>query len=592
MNRAKQKFTPLLLGLALLAAFSLRTAVHAQGEESKSSEPKTGTISGRVVNENGQPIPHAAIFVNAQRALSQSRTAVTDEGGNFQVSGLDALVYLVNVSAPSYITAAREPDSLPTYYRIGDSVTISMLKGGVITGTVTSATGEPLVQVAVRAALIRDANGKEPNTGRFAYDRITDDRGVYRFYSLAAGTYVVSAGGRGSYWYPMNAYETDSPTYAPSSTRDTATEIVVRAGQETSGVDIRYRGEAGHTVSGFASGLSSPNFNLPTNITLTAVVNGVPQASSFSFQPPNSKGFAFYGVADGDYDLNAQSTLSGGETVASEARRITVKGADITGIELVVKALASISGRVALETSNAVDCKNKRQPSFSETLVMARRSRKNLPKDQLTFPNMFAPTPPDKAGDFVLRNLVHGHRDFSVRFFGKYWYLRSITHDAATAPLPGTGAASLQKDLARNGMNLKFGERVSGVRFTLAEGAASLRGAVKLAPGESVPERLYLHLVPAEKENAEDVLRFFITRVNADGSFAVNNLPPGRYWVLARIAADNQPQFDWKLRALEEADTRAEIRRGAAASKTVVEFKPCQNVIAYELAFKSSSVKN
>ena len=55
-----------------------------------------------------------------------------------------------------------------------------MLKGGVITGTVTSATGSPLVQAGVRAILIRDANGKPPTGPRFPAERPTDDRGVYR----------------------------------------------------------------------------------------------------------------------------------------------------------------------------------------------------------------------------------------------------------------------------------------------------------------------------------------------------------------------------------------------------------------------------
>ncbi len=582
MSFGKQEL--LLLAFALLAVCSWSVPAQAQEEESKTA-PRTGAISGRVVNENGQPISHAAINVNPQRALSQPRTAITDEGGNFQVNGLDAMIYLVNVSAPSYITAPREPDTPPTYYRIGDSTTTVMLKGGVITGTVTSASGEPLVQAGVRAVLLRDANGKPPSGARFLIERRTDDRGIYRIYGLPAGTYLVSAGGRGNYGFPMNPYETDAPTYAPSSTRDMAAEIAVTPGQETSGVDIRHRGEHGYAISGIVNGPSGPNAAI--NINLAQVVNGFPQAAGFAYQPPNSKGFAFYGIADGTYDLVAQ-TFVAGEMAASEARRITVKGANVAGIELVVKPLASIKGRVSLEASKAVECKNKRQPSFSETLIVARRSDKNMPSDQVAFPNFYAPTPPDATGNFVLPNLVHGHRDLSVQFFAKYWYVRSITQDAPTSQPSRDAATSRQKDLARNGLNLKFGERVSGVTFTLAEGAASLRGMVKLAPGESVPERLYVHLVPAEKESAEDVLRFFTTPVKADGTFVVNNLPPGRYLALARIAALNHPTSDWKLRRLEEAETRAEIRRVAETSKTVVEFKSCQNMIDYELPFKKN----
>ncbi|HEV7796777.1 MAG TPA: carboxypeptidase-like regulatory domain-containing protein [Pyrinomonadaceae bacterium] len=587
---SKQKFANVLL--RLLAGSSMLLALgmvaQAQDDERKnaSPSPSIGAITGRVVNDNGQPIPHATIYVSAPSAVVQSRASITDDGGNFQVRGLDALVYTMNVSAPSFVTAPRDPESPPSYYRIGDSLTINMIRGGVITGTVTSPTGEPVVQIGVRAILVRDANGKSRGPGRFAIDKLTDDRGMYRIYGLAAGTYLVSAGGRGNYGFSINAYDTDAPTYAPSSTRDAAAEITVRAGEEASDIDIRYRGEPGHAISGFVSGPVSTNSFSGTNITLTQVVGGVPQISSFSFQPANTKGFAFYGVPDGDYDLIAQSSLGMGEAVASEPRRITVKGADITGIELTVKTLSSISGQIALEHSNAVECKNKRQPSFSETLLVAHRIEKNTPREPLAFPNFFAQTSPNQGGDFVLRNLAPGPRNLSVRFFAKYWYLRSMVREAAPASRAvGKAAGSRKTDVARNGISLKFGERISGVTVTLAEGAASLRGAIKPGEGESVPAKLYLNLVPAEKESAEDVLRFFTAPVQADGKFAVSNVAPGRYWVLARISANDEPQFDSKLRAPEEAETRAQIRREAEAAKTALEFKPCQNVSNYELPF-------
>jgi hypothetical protein len=275
--------------------------------------------------------------------------------------------------------------------------------------------------------------------------------------------------------------------------------------------------------------------------------------------------------------------------MTSEPLRVTVKGGDLTGISLVLKALPSISGRLVLETSPALECKNKRKPLFSETLLMARRSDKNA-KDQIPLPNFsVAQALPDKSGDFLLRNLVPGQFSLNARFFAKYWYLRSIVREIPGAPPPRTGAANRQTDLARNGINLKFGERLSGVTVTLGEGAASLRGVVKLGEGERIPAKLYAHLVPSEKEHAEDVLRFFTTLVQADGNFAVNNLPPGRYWILARLSPNNEPQFDAKLREPEEGDTRVQIRRAAEVAKTEIEFKPCQNVIDYQLPFKISS---
>jgi hypothetical protein len=297
-------------------------------------------------------------------------------------------------------------------------------------------------------------------------------------------------------------------------------------------------------------------------------------------------------VADGDYDLVAQNYFAPGESIASEPRRITVRGSDVSGIELAVKELASIRGHLILEESPAAECKNKRQPLLSETVVVARRSEATTPREQLALPNSFAQTGPDKSGDFALRGLAPGQFNLNARFFAKYWYLRSITQPVSGAASPRTRPASQQADLAKNGLMLKFGERVNGVTVTLASGAASLRGSVKPGAGESLPAKLYVRLVPAEKESTDDVLRFFTVLVQADGTFAVNNLPPGRYWALTQSATGNETLFDGKLRTPEAADARLKLRRAAEDGKTEVELKPCQNMVDYQLPLRSSSVKN
>ena len=164
-----------ILLLAILC-FGAATQTFAQSQADENST-RTGEITGRVLNETGEPIPHALIFVTGQGAATQ-RTALADEAGNFVVSGLDASLYFVGASAPTYSTVMREPNAPASLYRIGDSVTLNLARGGVITGTVTSATGEPLVQAVVRATLIRDANGKLSTTLRYPLERPTEDRGV------------------------------------------------------------------------------------------------------------------------------------------------------------------------------------------------------------------------------------------------------------------------------------------------------------------------------------------------------------------------------------------------------------------------------
>jgi len=137
---------------------------------------------------------------------------------------------------------------------------------------------------------------------------------------------------------------------------------------------------------------------------------------------------------------------------------------------------------------------------LSETLLIARRSEKNTSKDR-AFSNLFAQGSPDSSGNFRLRNLASGQFNLDVRFFAKYWYVRSIAREAIPVqPVTGrVGVNSRQTDAARTGISLKFGERVSGLTVTLAEGAASLRGAVKIAAGESVSHSLFQNCVHRKK---------------------------------------------------------------------------------------------
>jgi hypothetical protein len=319
---------------------------------------------------------------------------------------------------------------------------------------------------------------------------------------------------------------------------------------------------------------------MSSSVNLVQIYNGAPMASAFAFQPPGSRGFAFYGVADGEYELVGQSSAGPGETSLSEPRRITVKGADVSGIELVVKPLGAIAGRFNLQKSEAPECKNKREPLFSETLIFARRNEKPGTQRATSFGG--GQGSPTKDGAFQLRNLAAGQYNLSTRFFARYWYLRSISRDV---PNLAPGATKRVVDLARDGINVKSGDRLKDIIVTLGEGAGSLRGILKPS-GDAIPPNLYVHLVPAEKENADDVLRFFADAVPGDGSFALSNIPPGRYWVVARVAATGETRLETMVRQSGETELRARIRKAAEAAKTEIEFKPCQNVVDYQMALK------
>src|SRR5213075_3223100 len=109
----------------------------------------------------------------------------TDSGGNFRVTGLDSVAYLISALFPTYVPKPRDPDVNPIgYYRVGDSVQLEMMKGGVITGTVIRQNGEPVVSINVNVYMLRDYKGQPPRYSRPTRSQQTDDRGVYRIYGL------------------------------------------------------------------------------------------------------------------------------------------------------------------------------------------------------------------------------------------------------------------------------------------------------------------------------------------------------------------------------------------------------------------------
>ena len=539
----------------------------------KADEPvTTGVIDGRVVSENGQSMAGATVFVRAINSSGAGRQTTSDIEGNFRVVGLEPALYVVSAGAPAYTMAAPADPTTPTYYRIGDTVRIELMRGGAITGTVTNTLGEPVVAVRVRATMIRDARGESPKLpALISSEQPTDDRGIYRIYGLRPGTYIVSAGGSG-FAYSFNPYDQDLPTYAPSASRDTAAEILVRSGED-SNMDIRYRGEPGHLISGTVK-VANTNGSA---VSLTQA--GSPLQLGNTYQPEGARGFTFTGLGDGDYDIFAQELASNPNATTtplfavSEPKRVSIRGADVTGVELSTRLLSSIGGKIALEPSKAPECQGKRPPLFAEMVVRLQKPEKE--KDQedfLALRFMSGSASPDASGAFQLRNLVPGKYQFEPRFYARYWYLQSITTTSGT-PKP-------QKfDAAANWTTVKSGEQLSNLTITVAQGAASIRGRVVVPEGAATPATSSLYLVPAEPDKVNDVLRYFVSDVGDDMTFTFNNLPPGRYLTYL----DTQTTTLKKLRQPEAAPERLKVRRGAETKKNEIELKPCQNLVDYQL---------
>ncbi len=489
----------------------------------------------------------------------------------------------MNVSgAKGYVGAPASEAPEQRRYRVGDNVTITMIRGGVITGRVTTADGEPMVGVRVHPVMARDAEGRPVRRQSDDRPRMADDRGVYRLYGLAPGTYLVYTL-PDSLVAPVSPYEGNVATYHPSSTRDTAAEITVASGGEATGIDIRHRGARGRAVSGTVSGFSeAPALYSYAMISLTSLTTRHVMASQMARSTGTTNTFAIYGVPDGDYEIIARHIgSSGGEISISAPRRVTVRGADVIGIGLRLPPAASISGKILFEAARSA-CENERKSTIEEVALSARGyggagAAADAPELQQQDGSV------NDKGDFSIYNLRAGRYFIEPELPNENWFVKSIASNAS-----GASRASASTDIARSGVTLKSGEKLTGVTLTVAGGGASLRGRVgSETEGAQLPPGLRVHLIPAETTAKDDALRYAEAFVRGDGTFALNNIAPGKYWLMARAAPDDEPGDRPAPPVAWDANERAKLRKEAEAMKIEVELKPCQRIMDQALKYSS-----
>ncbi|MBO0723152.1 MAG: carboxypeptidase regulatory-like domain-containing protein, partial [Blastocatellia bacterium] len=512
--------------LATLARTLLPVLLLFLAFKSGSAQQQTGEISGRVVTEDGEGVPNVTVrclplIIHGSYAINGSNSATTDGKGYFRFTGLTPRLYqLVIYEMKGYAAqppAANEKQERRCY-RIGDNATITLIRGGVITGRVTTADGEPITGVSVGASMVRDADGFKTRGSYNSRSRMTDDRGIYRLYGLAPGTYIVSTTGSG-YMVAMKIV----PTFYPSSTRDTATEVTVTNGGEATGIDIRLRDEldhTGHTISGTVIGGGEPSTPyILASVTLKNAATGSYVMSTPALPGESDNGFALNGVGDGEYEISVSRGSTSGESLASPPRRLTVKGADITGVELKLAPMASISGRVVLEKMQSA-CEQKSKNAIQEILLSARKDAQQ-PADQ----SFVTDTDVDDKGEFKARNLTPGSYRFETSLPSESWYVKSIAAGIASSSTRRTGTtAGPAVDVLRSGIAVKAGESLTGLTVTVAEGAASLRGRIVAeAEGAALPPFMRVHLIPYEATAAHDLLRHRETLVGGDRSFNFKN---------------------------------------------------------------------
>lgn len=511
------RVVPLLLFTLLSVAIPLR----AQAPAKSTAKVPQGTVSGRVTIK-GKPAP--GVVVGLRKVLSAEAPgpfakATTDHDGVYRITNVAPGTYDVMPSAPAFVVGEsinqsgfnqRGKNVIVGEDETVEDINFALVRGGVITGKIADADGRLLIQEQVYLYRL-EGTAQQPQRPMGVTRTIqTDDRGVYRFFGLNAGRYKVAAG-RPEENY--SGYQSSKIVYKqvfhPDVTEhDKANIIEVREGSEANDVDIKLgRPVQTFTASGRVigeDGQPAPNVRFGLQRTVAQRFE-VAQSSAIT----NSHGnFTLDGLAPGKYGFFLYPDPS--RVLRAETTTFDIIDGDVTGITVRLTKGSSISGVIVLEHED--------KKAWARVLEMTLRGYLLSDSSATSFGESGAASTISPDGSFKLTGLSPGR--FNV------WLAPTMGGN----PPKGFMISRLEYNgvIAPNGIEVKDGEQLSGVRVFVSYGTGTVRGVVTYDAG-LLPEgaRIFARLVrPAAP--LKDVANMF---VDARGHFLIEGLPAGVYEV-------------------------------------------------------------
>jgi carboxypeptidase family protein len=534
----------------VIAALLLACLAQAPQRDVRPPTAATGTIAGTVTSTEQPPRPLRRVRVTIiGSGVPLPRTVITGDDGAFTFDRVTEGRFTVSAMKDGYVTmnygAGRTGrPGTPVTVAANQAVRIALRlpRGAVITGTITDIDGLPASGVPVVAMTYRYGGvlGDRRYMGA-GPPAMTDDRGIYRIFALPEGDYVIMA-------QPFRAQPArvdlrmmsgDSlgsrslmmaQVYYPGVTSiASATRITVRAGEERSGIDVAMQYVPLATVAGTFSATSGWN---PAMLSL-APLDAVPGIESVqrTARADADGRFAFPSVPPGQYRIVARSTpaspvtTSGSQVIEPAGNRqfafadVVVDGEDVSNVALSPQPGLTISGRIVFE---------------GERAPTALPERIDLPA-ALTLANTgFAPPAIRVEGSrFTIEGVMPGlYRPVGnlrgLRTPIGAWWLKSVAiagREILDAPLE-------LRQGADDGVAM-FSDRASEVtgRVNDGQGAAAVDAFVVVFSTDRGGWFFNSRRVAG-------------VRVDSQGRYAIFNLPPGDYRIVATTDLEQGEWFD------------------------------------------------
>jgi len=552
----------------------------------------SAVIAGTLVTDDSdsRPVRRATVTL---AGTGSSRVAVTDDAGRFAFTRLPAGNFSMTARKTGYVPVfygSKRPGRGPgVAIAVAEgqrqSVQLRMLRGAVLTGTVSDQFGRPAVGLAVQATRVQGLVDVTPSPGS-STTATTDDRGVYRIFGLAPASYVISVAPPSAGFGELRVVTADevqkarqqlsaadprtgagtqsplplpppgppvgyAPVYYPGTVDAAAAQRVpLGPGEERGGVSFAMQYVPTARIEGMlvdATGQLIPDATVllvPKSALNSANAAMMIQIGVLNVSRPTMSGgkFSVGGVTPGEYIVQARSGPAPGAARPGNSApgapprwgqaNLTVDGQDQSGVAVTLHLGATVSGTVAFAGTSLAPPEN---PGLLRLLLAP----------VTTAIASSAPIASVQAsGAFTASDVMPGA--YNVRVPGPSpvvmgWTLKSVT-------LSGRDVADLPLELAP-------GASVAGLVATFTDQPTEISGTLFDGAGRPTSELSIVVFSTDRRFWLQTSRRTQATRPATNGTFKIANLPAGEYFMTA--VTDYEPADLYDPSFLEQLQATA-----------------------------------